>query len=197
MSKRLVLVILGSLFVLVGAACSNDDPAVDAGSGSGSGSASADHNEADVTFAQSMIPHHEGALEMAKLAPTRAADQRVKDLATKIEAAQTPEIELMRGWLKDWDAAGDGGGMDMGGSGDSGASGMNKEEMTELEEAKGAEFDTMFLTAMIGHHKSAVKMAETEIADGKFPAALELARKIKTAQEAEITEMETLLAELS
>jgi len=60
------------------------------------------HNEADVTFAQQMIPHHQQAVEMARLAQTRAGDREVQDLAADIEAAQDPEIETMTGWLDSW-----------------------------------------------------------------------------------------------
>lgn len=192
MSKRLALAAAAMLFVLVSAACSNDDPAVDAGSGAGS--SSADHNDADVEFAQQMIPHHEGALEMAKLATKRASDQKVKDLAGRIEAAQEPEIEKMKGWLEDWGESVDaGGGMDMGGGS---MSGMSEDDMMKLEAATGTEFDRMFLTSMIEHHKKAIEMAETEIADGQFPDAVALAEKIKTSQQAEVTEMETMLQQL-
>src|SRR6478672_7156129 len=67
--------------------------------------ASADHNAADLSFAQQMIVHHQGAVEMADLAPSRAANQQVKDLAARIKAAQAPEIEQMTEWLTLWGAA--------------------------------------------------------------------------------------------
>lgn len=192
MSKRLTVAVLALLFAVVGAACSNDDPAVDAGSGAGS--SGADHNDADVEFAQQMIPHHEGALEMAKLATEKASDAKVKDLAGRIEAAQEPEIEQMKGWLEDWDESVDsGGGMDMGGGS---MSGMSKDDMSKLEAATGTEFDRMFLTSMVEHHKKAIEMAETEIADGQFADAVALAEQIKSSQEAEVTEMEAMLEQL-
>ena len=59
-------------------------------------------NDADVTFAQQMIPHHQQAIEMARLADGRAADPEVKNLAAAIEKAQDPEIDTMKGWLKSW-----------------------------------------------------------------------------------------------
>ena len=91
MRKSLITaVVTASLFIL--AACGNDD---DTGT-------AASHNEADVTFAQEMIPHHQQAIEMADLAESRAESQEVKDLATDIEAAQGPEIETMTGWLESW-----------------------------------------------------------------------------------------------
>src|SRR5664279_2296892 len=81
-------------------------------SGSGSAMMSAapstadgQHNAADVAFAQQMIVHHQGAIEMADLAPSRAASQQVKDLAARIKAAQGPEIEQMQSWLTAWAAA--------------------------------------------------------------------------------------------
>src|SRR5664279_3388899 len=63
------------------------------------------HNNADVIFAQQMIVHHQGAIDMADLAATRAGSQQVKDLAVKIKAAQTPEIDQMTGWLQTWSGA--------------------------------------------------------------------------------------------
>ena len=74
------------------AACGNDD-----GSGSAAG-----HNDADVAFAQQMIPHHQQAVEMAQLAETRAESAEVKNVAAEIKAAQDPEIETMTGWLESW-----------------------------------------------------------------------------------------------
>ena len=160
-----------------------------------SSSATAEHNDADVTFAQMMTIHHEGALEMAKLATQQAESVDVKDLAATIEAAQLPEIELMQSWLSDWDEplemegheGMDMGGMDM--------NGMSQEEvMAELEQKTGPDFDTQFLTAMIAHHEGAVEMSEDELTDGLNPQALELAQQIIDAQKSEIQEMQQLLA---
>ena len=59
-------------------------------------------DDADVLFAQSMIPHHEQAIEMADLAldPASGASTAVRELATRIKAAQDPEIATLRAWLK-------------------------------------------------------------------------------------------------
>lgn len=165
-----------------------------------------DHNDADVTFAQQMIPHHQQAVEMADLAATRAESQEVKDLASDIKAAQGPEIETMTGWLEDWDeevpdadmsdmSGMDHGGMDMSSDGSSGMTGMmSEEDMTALEAASGADFDQMFLTMMIEHHQGAIEMAQTEQTEGEFDAAVELAEEIESAQTAEIAAMQDLLA---
>lgn len=152
-------------------------------------------NAADVTFAQGMIPHHEQAIEMSQLAPERAESQQVKDLAKQIEAAQGPEIATLNGWLGEW-GAGPGSGTDHSsmGHGDMGGM-MTGDEMTRLKQAKGAEFDRMFLDLMIKHHEGAVTMARTELSDGQFPAAKQMAQQIIDTQQAEIDTMRTLLSQ--
>lgn len=192
-SRATALAVALSLGSLLGGACSSndDEPTIGAGADTEASADVAPHNDADVTFAQQMIPHHEQAIDMARLATTNASDQRVMDLAARIEAAQSPEIEEMRGWLESWDevARSEGGGehADME---------MSDEEMAALAAATGPEFDRMFLGMMIEHHGSAIEMAETEIAEGEFPDAVEMANAIKSTQEAEIAEMEALLEEL-
>lgn len=176
--------------------------------------ASADHNAADISFAQQMIVHHQGAVEMADLAPSRATSQEVKDLAARIKAAQGPEIEQMQTWLTAWgsaapttasepdDSMGHGGMSDMREEGDLSSSApagmampgmMSDEQMQELTDATGADFDRLFLEMMIIHHQGAIEMAGTEIAEGSNPEALALAESITTSQTAEITEMQQLL----
>lgn len=170
------------------------------GSASSSASAEEDHNEQDLQFVTAMIPHHESAITMAQMAQDRAADPRVKDLATRIEAAQGPEIETMSGWLTDWGAAAsssaadDGrGGMSHGGMEDGDMGGMDTGALAGMS---GSEFDRMFLTMMIEHHRSAVQMAETEAASGQNTDAIALAESIRDSQTAEITEMQQLLTGL-
>jgi uncharacterized protein (DUF305 family) len=153
------------------------------------------HNTADVMFAQMMVVHHQQAVDMAKLARTRAGSPKVKDLAAKIGAEQGPEIQKMTEWLRAWGGAP----MPM----PSGALGhgmgqgsvpgmMTAADMSRLEASRGAEFDRMFLTMMIRHHEGAVAMAKTELADGVNPDAKELAQSIVTTQTAEIAEMREL-----
>lgn len=175
---------------IVGAACSSDDDSTI--TGATGDETVAEHNDADVTFAQEMIPHHRQAVEMAQLATDRAQDPRVLDLASRIEGAQDPEITQMSGWLEDWDEDVPEAGGHEGMTGMTGM--MSAEDMDELEAASGAAFDEMFLTMMIEHHRGAVEMATTELDDGQFPEALELAQTIIDAQNAEITEMEQILA---
>ena len=161
------------------------------------GSTDSSFNDADVTFAQSMIPHHQQAVVMAKMAGSHASSPEVKQLADKIEAAQGPEIATMTGWLNTWGKdvpSGNGmGGMDhnMGGDGMPGM--MGQSEMNELDTAAGTGFDRMFLTMMIEHHTGAIDMAKTEQADGQNLDAVALAKKIEADQTAEIAVMKDLL----
>lgn len=179
-------------------------------SGATTGTEAAQHNAADVSFVQAMIIHHQAAIEMARLAPTRASSQQVKDLARKIEAAQTPEIDEMRNWLTTWEApatasgtmSGSMPGMDRGSprSGSMGSTGptgmMTDEQMNQLEAATGTNFDRMFLQLMITHHQGAITMARTEQTNGSNPQALALAQSIDTSQSAEVMQMNQMLQDL-
>lgn len=156
--------------------------------------------DADVAFAQGMIPHHRQAVEMAELCAGRTETPEALDLAARIGGAQEPEIATMTTWLQEWGAevpAEDDamGGMDHSGMGGTAGMGgmMTPEQMTALGQASGAEFDRMFLQMMVEHHRGAVEMAQSELADGTNPEALALAQEIADAQQAEISEMESLL----
>jgi uncharacterized protein (DUF305 family) len=70
---------------------------------------------------------------------------------------------------------------------------MDSKDMDKLEKASGTDFDTMFLTMMIEHHKGAVEMATTEKSKGKYGPATTMAGDIITAQTSEIAEMNKLL----
>ncbi|MFS0700558.1 DUF305 domain-containing protein [Cellulomonas sp. 179-A 4D5 NHS] len=186
------------------------DPAGDPGAGTSSASepastseVSAEHNDADVQFAQGMIVHHRGAVEMAELAADRTETPEVLDLAERIAAAQGPEIETMTAWLEAWDAevpadddmAGmDHGDMDHGDMDHGSMPGMmTDEQMAQLEETEGAEFDEAFLTMMIEHHQGAITMSQDEVDGGENADAIALAEQIIEDQTAEITEMTRLL----
>ncbi|KRD37232.1 hypothetical protein ASE27_07365 [Oerskovia sp. Root918] len=154
--------------------------------------ADASANDADVMFAQMMIPHHEQALVMSRIVlDTNGVDPAVVDLATRIEGAQAPEIERMNGFLEEWGAGstGDHSGHSMDGM-------LTDEEIQALEDADATTVSRLFLEGMIAHHQGAVDMAEAELADGENPEAHELAQAIIDAQEAEIAEMQELLAGL-
>ncbi|MFJ9824584.1 DUF305 domain-containing protein [Streptomyces sp. NPDC101160] len=147
-------------------------------------------NDADVMFAQMMIPHHEQALEMAKLAGTRAQDPGIRKIVGDIEKAQDPEIRKMRSWLKSWGRPESmGGGHSMGGM-------MTDQEMKDLAAAKGKAFDRKFAELMIAHHEGAVSMAKTEQQSGGDPEAKRVADDVVRTQTAEIDRLKQILARL-
>jgi len=183
-------------------------------SGAAAPSTSADqpaqaHNDADVAFAQGMIPHHQQAVEMSDmLLGKQGVDPKVVTLANQIQAAQGPEIEKMQGWLAEWGVSTTPSpgmsnmpgmptmsgmpGHDMSGMGGGGM--MSAQDMAALQDAQGAEASRLFLTQMIEHHKGAIAMAQTEVDGGQFPAATEMARSIITSQQQEIDSMNAMLA---
>lgn len=185
--KRFATMLVLTLCVIAAGSCSS----------SGSGSSAAKFNNADVTFTQQMIPHHQQAVEMADMAPKQAASPQVTGLAKRIRAAQAPEIAQMRSWLKTWHKPEPGQSRDSGmGHGDMGSMGqgmMSDADMKLLQRRSGPAFDTLFLTMMVKHHQGAVTMANQELRSGSSTDAKTLARSIVKAQEAEISEMQNLL----
>ncbi|CAN7147204.1 DUF305 domain-containing protein [Microbacterium sp. LjRoot45] len=155
-----------------------------------SASAPADANQADVMFAQMMIPHHQQAVEMADVILAEdGIDPEVTSLAESIKAAQQPEIDLMESWLESW-------GMDMGNMDGMhhGDGMMSEEDMDALEAATGDKASRLFLEQMIEHHEGAIEMAQDEVDDGQYADAVQLAQRIIETQTAEIARMKELLA---
>ena len=201
----LALAVAIGAVILVGCGA-DEDPVVqqptteaDQGGDAAENGEAAEPNQADVEFTQNMIAHHEQAVEMAALAEERADSAEVQRLAEQIEAAQQPEIEMMKEWLESWgeeplgEEDMDHGDMD--GQDSSGMGMMSSDDMAELGAATGAEFDRLFLEMMIEHHRGAIEMA-MEVEDaGSLPEVLELAATVIETQEAEVDEMERLLRE--
>jgi uncharacterized protein (DUF305 family) len=117
-----------------------------------------DYTGADIKFMQGMIGHHAQALEMVELLKTRSASDDLKKLALRIELSQDDEIKMMQHWLE---ARGQQvpNRMAMHMHGAALMPGMlSPDEMKRLEEARGAEFDRLFLEGMIKHHGGALSM---------------------------------------
>lgn len=162
------------------------------------GEISADHNDADIMFAQMMIPHHQQAVEMSEmLLAKEGIPAQVVEFAQGVIDAQGPEINRMNAMLEAWDQqpVTDSGGMDHGKMG--GMSGMmSQEDMAALEEAQGTEAARLYLEQMTTHHEGAVDMARDEVADGQNPHAITLAEQVISDQEAEIAQMQQMLTDL-
>jgi uncharacterized protein (DUF305 family) len=178
------------------AGCSAEDSMSGMRHGSSSPAASSsatpvgEFNEADVMFAQMMVPHHEQAVDMSDMVLSKSnINPDVEALAKQIKAAQQPEIDMMNVWLETW------GRIQMPeGSHHSSSDGMmTEEQMQQLDEANSADGQRLFLEGMIRHHQGAIKMAQAEIASGKNSDPIALARNISESQQAEVGTMTELL----
>lgn len=148
---------------------------------------------ADVGFAKGMIPHHQGAIAMAKIELQYGKDPEMKALAQKIIDAQQGEIKLMTDWLANNEAKQ--------------PTASNLAEITQAYQAGDmknhdammqgmmeTDPDIAFAKGMIPHHQGAIDMAAVELKYGKTPEMLKLAEQIKQAQTPEIKQMQDWLA---
>jgi uncharacterized protein (DUF305 family) len=148
---------------------------------------------ADVRFMQHMIGHHAQALTMVALAPSRDAGERLLQLAQKIDISQKDEIAFMKRWLEERDQAvpadAQAQAMQMPGM-------LTPQQLAELAAARGQEFERLFLTFMIQHHRGALTMVD-ELFD--TPAAAQdseifgFATDVDADQRDEIYVMQTML----
>ena len=140
----------------------------------------------DGAFLAEMVPHHESAIEMAKVAQKQADHPEIKQLADDIIAAQDSEIEQMNAMherLFDQPVSEDHNTLGM----DEAMMGMEMMSMNSLEASK--PFDRAFIDEMIPHHQGAILMARMELADGQDPEVMDLAQSIIDAQSSEIERM--------
>jgi uncharacterized protein (DUF305 family) len=162
--------------------------------------------KADVQFMTGMVGHHAQALVMAALAPTHGASPSIQTLAARIINAQKDEIATMQQWLRDREQPvpevhitgttlmvhGPDDAMHMPGM-------LTPDQLRELDQARGAEFDRLFLTYMIQHHGGAVTMVHDLFGtDGaaQGDVMFKLASDIQVDQKTEIARMELMLESL-
>lgn len=146
----------------------------------------------DLQFLDTMIAHHEGAVEMAKPAAEKAANAELKTLAAKIIADQTLEIAEMKKWREAWFAGKPSAlNMEMAGMADS----MKGMDSAKMATANGAAFDAEFIDQMTVHHQGALLMAREALTKAEHAELKTLANLIIQAQEAEIKQMQNLKAQ--
>lgn len=165
------------------------------------------YTAADIHFMSGMIGHHAQAMVMSKLAPSRGASASVRTLAERTVNGQEDEIATMQRWLRDRrqpvpEPRQGPMKMTMGGvEHDMPMPGMlSVAQMRQLELARGAEFDRLFLTFMIQHHRGAVSMVEILFATygaGQDHTVFKLASDVNVDQTTEIARMQRMLAELT
>jgi uncharacterized protein (DUF305 family) len=157
------------------------------------------YTAADVKFMQGMIHHHAQALDMTTLVPSRTASENLRKLAMRIEVSQADEIKMMQRWLEargqeapDEHAHHVSGAPLMPGM-------LTPEEMEHLADAKGAEFDRLFLQGMVKHHSGALTMVQqlfSQPGAGQESEIFAFASDVDADQRMEIDRMTAMLKEL-
>jgi uncharacterized protein (DUF305 family) len=148
----------------------------------------------DLRFIDAMVPHHQGAVEMAQEVQKKSKRPELLKLAKDIIQAQQKEISQMQQWRKAWyPKAGD---TPMAWSSQMGhmmaMSAEQKSGMMMRQDlgAADAEFDLRFIDAMIPHHEGALTMAKEVLTKSKRPEIKKLAEEILASQQAEIKQMQ-------
>lgn len=161
------------------------------------------YTEADVRFMQGMIPHHKQALQMTALVHKHATTNAVRQMALRMEISQRDEIKLMETWLTERDQPVE---MPMGGMHHGSVNGLHMmpgmltaEQMQALTNARGIEFDRLFLEGMIQHHQGAIDMVETLLNSSgaaQESTIFKFAEDVDADQQMEIDRMRALLMQL-
>ena len=150
------------------------------------------YTEADIRFMTHMIAHHSQAVRIAGWAPGHGAGPAILRLAERILSAQEAEIGVMRQWLADRGRTAHPAGhaMPMPGM-------LTEAQLRELDAARGAAFDRLFLTYMIQHHRGAVSMVRDLFATrgaARDETVFKFANDVSADQSTEIARMEAMLA---
>jgi uncharacterized protein (DUF305 family) len=158
------------------------------------------YTKADEDFMSGMIGHHAQALVMAGWAPSHGASSSIRTLCERIINGQQDEIATMQRWLKDRSLpVPEATPMKMGPMDQPMMPGMlTDEQMKDLDQARGPEFDRKFLTYMIQHHKGAVTMVNQLFGTtgaAQDEATFKMANDISADQTTEIARMESMLRE--
>jgi uncharacterized protein (DUF305 family) len=166
-------------------------------------------SHAEIEFMQGMIMHHSQAVEMTALIASHTENKDLRSLGARISSSQSDEIKFMQRWLAGW---GEPISMPMQGMHTSDQSmeamqsmtlmpGMlTPEQMTALRNAKGAEFDRLFLTGMIQHHNGALTMVKdlfNTAGAGQNAEVFDFATDADNTQRVEIRIMQSMLEKKS
>ncbi len=140
----------------------------------------------DLQFIDTMVMHHQGAIDMARMAVTKAQHAELREMAQKVITDQEREIAELRRHREQWFAGRPQAmNMEMSGMMDS----MRGMDMNRLNAATGNSFDLMFIDMMIPHHQGAVMMAREALQRAEHPELKQLAQQIIREQEREIAQM--------
>lgn len=153
----------------------------------------AGHNAApyDLQYLDTMSKHHQGAIDMAKMAVDKSSNVEIKAFAQEIIGKQTEEIKQFKSWRSAWYGdKPDASNMQMHGMKHS----MEHMDMDKMMKASGTVFDHHFLTMMIPHHQGAIDMSKKALKKATHPEVRDAARKIIDDQQKEIVRLRQWLS---
>lgn len=203
--RRALALGLAAVIATLASGCGSDD-AAQAESNAPLYSLGWEHNNADVEFAQMMIPHHLLALDMVRIASRNAAAGRIVRFNSAIYGSQDREIAFLRQWLEQWGADPAPGDHPIAPHLDviiydyphhHGSTPMGMHDRAAMEKllaTTGLDFDTLYLNMMIDHHAGAVAMASDVLEHGKSERVRRMARDIVRVQSDQIQQMRKMLA---
>lgn len=171
--------------------CAGTGPAgpTSTGQAPASTEAPAGSNAADTTFGTDLMQLQQQAIELAGLAPSRAADARLVTLAETIAAGQQSERDTVKVLLVQWnDGAGPPAAPNPAAPG-----ALDPAIVGRLESLHGKEFDTLWLQSMLGLHRAVIELAQTEITGGHNVDGQALARSIEATRQAQIQQMQQMV----
>ncbi|HEU4424291.1 MAG TPA: DUF305 domain-containing protein [Pilimelia sp.] len=148
------------------------------------------YNSMDAWFVRMMIPHHEQAVQIAALAPSRARNPQIRALAERIAVGQAGEIDRLKAWLRAR-------GLDdrVSGHDHTTMRGMQPPAaLRALAAAQGRAFDVLFVDMMSQHHQGAIDMAADVLRGGTNLEVEQLANDIASEQAIEINRMRDVIA---
>lgn len=169
----------------------------------------------DVVFMQNMIPHHSQAVELANLVEGRTNTPELLEIAGRIKASQSDEIQFMKDWLTERGQTVPGSGSGHAGHGAPEGHGAghvmtdtmmarmgmaSADQLAQLAASEAVEFDRLFYQLMIRHHEGAVTMVnDLQLLPGSAyePVFFDFTNDVVTEQTKEISQMNALLSGLS
>jgi uncharacterized protein (DUF305 family) len=191
MRRRVAAVLLGAALVLGG--CGTDAEPATTESATAEVRAGAAFNDTDVMYLQMMVAHHQQSLDMVQLAASKAKRPEIRVLAEAVDATQSDELTMMKGWLRDWSAPETVDHAPSAHADHGGLPATGPEEIEALRKTKGGTFDTTFLNLFVAHQHNAVEMAALEAKKGVNAETKAFAERVRLSRTDQIQQMLQLL----
>jgi uncharacterized protein (DUF305 family) len=177
----------------LGACSDSGEPAQQSNAAFVAKPANGPHNQADVDYGVKMFPHRVQTLQLADLALARTKNDKVKAIANAAKDGTSKEVATFGAYLTGWKTAVPSGSDGHGG----GAEGtLSQQEVKALESAPDAQFDKLWLQAMIKHNQGAVKESQGVLSSGQNGDNKQLAESIVTKDSQEIKTMQDALGSI-